>query len=107
MVWEIQGSTGSLRIEATGYMHFGESEIWLRTNQDPPRIIPLPYGYSDGLESLGPAASGVARMYRQFASDLRDGTSLTPDFETAKARDRVLDAILESARSSRAETIAY
>ena len=50
---------------------------------------------------LGHEASvvGVARLYAQFAADLRDKTADAPDFAVALDRHRVLEAITRAAET--------
>ncbi|WP_207481783.1 Gfo/Idh/MocA family protein [Arenibaculum pallidiluteum] len=94
MVWEIQGTEGSLRIEGpSGYIHLGDLAITCRRGQAPAQRLTVPASYAKDDLGLGAGAAGVARLYAQFASDLQSGTSIAPDFQTALSRHRALDAI--------------
>ena len=107
MVWEIQGTEGSLRIEtATGYMHFGDLAITCRVGRQPPQRLPVPVRYTNDEPGLGVAAQGVARLYAQLASDLRDGGRTAPDFQVALARHRVLDAIAKASETGQRQSVA-
>jgi predicted dehydrogenase len=101
LTWEIQGKEGSLLVEAAsaGYLHLGDLSITLREGTGPARSLPVPHAYTVGDHGLSGGAAGVARLYAQFASDLRRGTQTVPDFRTALARHRVLDAISRSAQT--------
>lgn len=106
MVWEIQGNDGSLRVEtATGYFHFGDLAITCRRGREPVQRLTVPPTYSASDLPIGGGALGVARLYAQFAADLRDGTALTPDFAVARARQRELQAIIEAAETGRRQQV--
>ncbi|WP_062018532.1 Gfo/Idh/MocA family protein [Aureimonas sp. AU4] len=104
MVWEIQGTEGSLRVEtASGYVHFGDLAIAFRRGREPVQQLQVPPAYAASDLPIGAAAAGVARLYAQFAADIRDGTDEAPDFAVALDHHRVLDAIARSAMSGRRE----
>lgn len=99
-VWEIQGTEGSLRVEsASGYIHFTDFTITLRRGGEPVQSLPVPPVYASPDLQLDAPAAGVARLYSQFAADLRDGTAHAPDFAVALDRHRVLDAITRAAET--------
>ncbi|MEE2951877.1 MAG: Gfo/Idh/MocA family oxidoreductase [Pseudomonadota bacterium] len=107
MVWEIQGTEGSLRMETTsGYLHFGDLAITYRRGHEPVQRLTTPPAYFEPDLQLGPGAAGVARLYTRFAADIRDGTAEAPDFTVALARHRVLDAITRSALTGRRQHVA-
>lgn len=100
MVWEIQGTEGSLRVEtASGYIHFGDVTITLRRGRVPVQQLQVPPAYAAPDLQLDAPAAGVARLYAQFAADLRDGTTDAPDFAVALDRHRVLEAITQAAET--------
>lgn len=106
-VWEIQGTEGNLRIEASsGYIHLGDLAITCRCGHQPAQRLAVPAAYAAGNVGLGVGAAGVARLYAQFAADLHDGTSIAPDFDTALSRHRVLEAVLEAAETGRRQDVA-
>lgn len=97
LVWEIQGTEGSLRVEtASGYIHFGDMTITLRRGSEPVQQLQVPTAYADPDLQLEAPAAGVARLYAQLAADLRDGTADAPDFAVALDRHRVLEAITQA-----------
>jgi predicted dehydrogenase len=97
LVWEIQGTEGSLRVEtASGYIHFGDMTITLRRGSEPVRHLRVPTAYAAPDLQLEAPAAGVARLYAQLAADLRDGTADAPDFAVALDRHRVLEAITQA-----------
>ncbi|MBZ6110907.1 MULTISPECIES: Gfo/Idh/MocA family protein [Streptomyces] len=100
MVWEIQGTEGSVRVEsASGYIHFTDFTITLCRGSEPAQVLPVPPAYAAPDLQLDAPAAGVARLYAQFAADLRDGTAVAPDFAVALYRHRVLDAITRAAET--------
>jgi predicted dehydrogenase len=107
MVWEIQGSDGSLLIEAAagGFLHTGDLAITVRRGQEQSQRIAIPAAYLSDGNGLGGAAAGVARLYTQFAADLATGTSRVPDFGTALVRHRTLDAIARAAATGQSQRI--
>ena len=98
IVWEIQGSEGSLTVEAStgGHLHFSDLTVTFRRGHEPARVLAIPSGETG---NLGKGAAGVARLYRQLALDLAAGTTGVPDFGTAVTRHRTLDAIVASSRT--------
>ncbi|WUH99401.1 Gfo/Idh/MocA family oxidoreductase [Spirillospora sp. NBC_00431] len=48
---------------------------------------------ADGMSALPARASNVARLYRQLAADLRDGTRTVPDFHEAHAVHTLIERI--------------
>ncbi|MGW4840375.1 Gfo/Idh/MocA family protein [Streptomyces globisporus] len=100
MVWEIQGAEGSVRVEsASGYLHFTDFTITLRRGSEPVQVIQAPPAHAAPDLQLDAPAAGVARLYAQFAADLRDGTADAPDFAVALDRHRVLEAITRNAET--------
>ncbi|MGV0095531.1 Gfo/Idh/MocA family protein [Streptomyces californicus] len=99
-VWEIQGNEGSVRVEsASGYLHFTDFAITLRRGSEPVQVLQAPPAYAAPDLQLDAPAAGVARLYAQFAADLRDGTADAPDFAVALDRHRVLKAITRAAET--------
>jgi len=107
MVWEIQGTEGSLRIETpSGYLHFGDLAITCCRGRGPVQRLAVPPAYFAPDRQLGPGAAGVARLYAQFTADIRDGTSEAPGFAVALDRHRVLNAITRASETGRRQHVA-
>ncbi|MFD6138316.1 Gfo/Idh/MocA family protein [Promicromonospora sp. NPDC060271] len=99
-VWEIQGTEGSVRVEsASGYLHFTDLTITLSRGSEPVQVLQVPPAYAAPDLQLDAPAAGVARLYAQFAADLRDRTADAPDFAVALDRHRVLEAIARAAET--------
>ncbi len=108
MVWEIQGTEGSLRVEtASGYIHFGDVTITLRRGSESVQRLQVPPAYAAPDLQLDAPAAGVARLYAQFAADLRDGTADAPDFAVALDRHRVLEAITQAAETGHRQHLSH
>ncbi|MGN7773668.1 Gfo/Idh/MocA family protein [Phyllobacterium sp. 22552] len=108
MVWEIQGTEGSLRVEtASGYIHFGDVTITLRCGSEPVQRLQVPPAYAAPDLQLDAPAAGIARLYAQFAADLRDGTADAPDFAVALDRHRVLEAITKAAETGHRQHLSH
>ncbi|WP_261337792.1 Gfo/Idh/MocA family protein [Rhizobium leguminosarum] len=108
MVWEIQGTEASLRVEtASGYIHFGDVTITLRRGSEPVQRLQVPPAYAAPDLQLDAPAAGVARLYAQFAADLRDGTADAPDFAVALDRHRVLEAITQAAETGYRQHLSH
>ncbi|GHB12493.1 oxidoreductase [Streptomyces tendae] len=100
MVWEIQGTEGSVRVEsASGYIHFTDFTITLCRGSEPVQVLEVPPAYAAPDLQLDAPAAGVARLYAQFAADLRNGTADAPDFAVALDRHRALEAITRAAET--------
>jgi predicted dehydrogenase len=112
LLWEINGTEGDLLISG-GNVHVstedgGALELHGGRGDDAelaPLAIPESYRIVGADVPEGPPRN-VARLYTQFAADLRDGTAVTPSFEHALFRYRTVDAIEEAVRSGLRQTIA-
>jgi predicted dehydrogenase len=86
--WEINGSKGDLVLTgSTGHVQFGRFKLEGGREEDKEvkeMVIPLSY-YELAKNAPTGLASNNARLYAQFANDIREGTHLTPDFEHALA----------------------
>lgn len=101
LLWEINGTQGDLQLTAAGG-HAQIFEMSLRGGRGQeqelhPLAIPAAHCWVPG-DLAGPALN-VAQMYALFASDIREGTRLCPDFDDAVVRHRTVAAIEEAAAS--------
>lgn len=97
---EINGSAGDLQITAMGG-HAQLLDLELKgASGDDKALAPLAVPDRYALVPVeGSAAGNVARVYRQLAIDLRDGTAISPRFDDAVRRHQMLEAIAASAES--------
>ncbi|MGW3986560.1 Gfo/Idh/MocA family protein [Streptomyces sp. NPDC004830] len=106
LLWEINGTEGDLVLTGdSGHLQFGQVELrGARGDQRELRPLTVPDDYLlpdgiDRLPSLQGPAHVVAHAYHQLRTDLRDGTSVVPDFAHAAAHHRLLDRVVRAARS--------
>lgn len=89
--WEINGTEGDLVVTApSGHIQLMPITIeGAHGDQQHVEFLEVPQTYRP-LKNLDPIAQSqayaVAHAYRQFAEDLRDGTTVVPDFEHAVIR---------------------
>jgi predicted dehydrogenase len=103
-LWEINGTSGTLRITADA----AQPQIFPLTvagarGRDEPAELPVPTSLTrkwPGLSSLeGAPAFNVGRAYAAFAANIDNGTHSVPDFADAVRRHEVIAAIDRSAVS--------
>lgn len=88
--WEINGSDGDLVLTAAhGNLQVADLRLFGGRGDDQ-AVSEIPAPAADAFQ--GPGAN-VARLYAQFARDLREGIRLAPDFDHAVRRHRLLDEI--------------
>jgi predicted dehydrogenase len=91
--WEINGSDGDLVLTAEhGNIQVADLRLSGGRGGDP-AVSEIPIPAADAFQ--GPGAN-VARLYAQFARDLREGTRVAPDFDHALRRHRLLAEIERS-----------
>jgi predicted dehydrogenase len=107
LLWEINGSEGDLQLTSAG----GQPQIFeleLRGGkgaQSSLELLPVPEQYRwSPPQGPGPSTN-VAQAYACFARDYREGTHLSPTFEDAVTRHRMLNAIETSAASGQRQTL--
>lgn len=101
-LWEINGSNGTLLLTADGG-HPAVFPITIKGSQGDEKelkILEVPASYDlVGMQGLYPAAYNIAQQYRRLSKDIFEGTHLTPGFDQALFRHRVIQAIENSAKS--------
>jgi predicted dehydrogenase len=92
-VWEINGTAGDLLVTGeTGFANMASLDVTGSRGRGTPAALLAPKEFED-LSELSIPADNVARLYRQFAVDVAEGTRVAPDFEVALRRHRLLEAI--------------
>lgn len=98
--WEINGTAGDLLLTADNG-NFQTADLSLsagRGDDDAMRPLRIPDRYyTDVPRDLTGPAHNVAQLYAQYARDLAEGTSLTPDFPHALHRHRFIDVVQRAA----------
>jgi predicted dehydrogenase len=101
LLWEINGTEGDLQVTAEG----GHAQIFdlslagARGEDRGLRPMAVPAAHRWVPETLAGPAVNVGQMYACFATDLRDGTRLCPDFDHAVRRHRMVAAIEDACRT--------
>jgi predicted dehydrogenase len=98
LLWEINGSEGDLRLSGPGgHTQFVPLSLSGARGEEP-AVAPLALPDVLAGDTVdGPRVGNVRRLYAAFARDLREGSSLAPDFACALDIHRVLAAIELSA----------
>jgi predicted dehydrogenase len=94
MRWEINGTKGDLVITApSGHTQLAALKLQGGRNQDS-RVedLTIPESYFSN-HLPGGMSGNTARIYEQFAKDLREGTYSTPDFAHALRQHKLLSVI--------------
>ena len=107
LLWEINGTEGDLQVTADG----GQMQIFDTTvrggrgAQSSLEVLPVPEQYRwSPPQGPGPSAN-VAQSYVRFAQDYREGTHLSPTFDDAVTRHRMLNAIETAAATGQRQTL--
>ncbi|QMU73033.1 Gfo/Idh/MocA family protein [Streptacidiphilus sp. P02-A3a] len=96
---EVHGRRGRLLLLADDDSLVGPRLTLLHGHgHDEPTPLPLPDRYLPRLTGVPPAVSNVHQVYADLAEAIRTGAPLEPDFDTAAAMHRTLDAIKASDR---------
>jgi predicted dehydrogenase len=99
LLWEINGTEGDLQVTALGgHIQLFETTIrGANGAQSSLEVLPVPEQYRWAPpQGIG---TNVAQAYVHFARDYRQGTHLSPTFDDAVTRHRMLDAIETAAAS--------
>ncbi len=105
LLWEINGTEGDLQLTAAG----GQAQIFEMTvrggkgTRSSLEVLPAPEKYQWS-PPQGPSTN-VAQAYARFARDYREGTHLSPTFDDAVTRHRMLDAIETAAATGQRRTL--
>jgi predicted dehydrogenase len=106
--WEINGSEGDLVLtSAIGNLQVADLKLEGGRREDTVvKPINIPAAYFELAPSAPEGfAANVARIYAQFARDLRDGTRRTPDFSHGVTRHRLLEAITTADRTGTVQKV--
>jgi predicted dehydrogenase len=111
LLWEINGTDGTLRITAdAAYPEIFPLTVAGAQGRNEPAELAIPATLTQkwpALTSLeGAPAYNVGRAYAAFAADIDNGTRTVPDFAAAVRRHEVIAAIERSAASGERVTVA-
>lgn len=100
---EIFGDKGTIVLYAPKTIQFGAHELLGANSADAElQELTVPdayYSVPDSLREDDTPVLNIAQVYRAFAQDLQEGTSLTSDFADAVKVHKLIDAIQKSAQT--------
>jgi predicted dehydrogenase len=102
--WEINGTDGDLVLTGNhGHLQLAPVTLYgARGSDAEPVELPVPAEYHlvpRYRDRPGDSAANLANAYAQLLADIDRGTPQLPDFDHGARRHRLLDAIVESART--------
>jgi predicted dehydrogenase len=97
----IEGTEGRLELTAPDHPHVTPVTVRGARGRDPLAPLTPPEGSDAFADRAGTPAHALLHTYAAVRDDLRDGTTLAPDFAHAVRRHRLLDAIQRSAATGR------
>jgi predicted dehydrogenase len=104
---EVYGREGTLVVSGEDSPQLGQLALQGARGGNALAPLPLPQGFAAKADDLAPRdAVNVGRLYASFAQAIRGGAASHPDFESAVALHRVIDAIEQASKSGRAVTVS-
>ncbi len=102
-LFEIHGEEGDLQLTATSRASMQRQELNLKGGRGDSlalAYLPIPGKYRWVPERVPPdSAYNVAQLYMRLADSIRDGKSVSPGFEAAVTRHRLLDSIVRASET--------
>ena len=102
-LFEILGEKGDLQLTATSRASMPRQELDVkgaRGDEKELADLPIPSKYRWVPEGVSPDSRyNVAQLYAKLADSIRDGKPVSPGFDTAVIRHRLLDAIVRASES--------
>jgi predicted dehydrogenase len=108
LLWEITGTEGELQVSGP----LGHVQLTVLTlkggkgaaQELQPMAVPESYRHTE--LGLPTTAVNVAEAYRLIEGDMRNGTRLAPSFDVAVARHRMIEAVVEAAKTGMRQKFA-
>src|SRR5271169_47746 len=102
-LFEIHGEVGDLQLTATSRASMQRQELKLKgARGDAKELVelPIPVKYRWVPEGLAPDSRyNVAQLYARLAESIRDGKPISPGFDAAVTRHRLLNAIVRASET--------
>jgi predicted dehydrogenase len=102
-LFEIHGDQGDLQLTATSRASMQRQELNVRGargNEKELAELPIPGKYRRVPEGVEPDSRyNVAQLYARLAEGIRDGKPISPGFDAAVTRHRLLDAIVRASET--------
>ena len=103
LVFEIHGDQGDLQLTATSRASMQRQELNVRGARGDEKELaelPIPGKYRWVPEGVAPDSRyNVAQLYARLAEGIRDGKPISPGFDAAVTRHRLLDAIVRASET--------
>lgn len=109
--WEIIGTNGELVLTADFNGNIQNTALTLKGGQEEAVTMSemaVPNKYMEAVKEIpdGPGKLGnIGYIYASLAKDIREGTSLTPDFAHAAKRHRLYDTIMMASNTGVAQKV--
>ena len=112
--WQINGTAGDLRVDVVGGSP-GVQPAAVHGARHGSAFAPMPVpqsyaqritGDPDALAALDISAYNVAALYDQLAIDIREGTHIGADFDSAVQRHRMISAIEQASQTGARQTLS-
>jgi predicted dehydrogenase len=102
-LFEIHGDQGDLQLTATSRASMQRQELNVRGARGDEKelaALPIPGKYRWVPEGVAPDSRyNVAQLYARLAESIRDGKPVSPGFDAAVTRHRLLDAIVRASET--------
>ncbi|MFC7219475.1 Gfo/Idh/MocA family protein [Streptomyces polyrhachis] len=104
---EVHGRAGRLVLTAADdSLVAPDFTLYASDGAAPLTELPVPAAYFRTLPDAPPALRNVAQVYADLAHGIRTGEAVTPDFSTAVATHRLLDAVKRAAATGERQRMA-
>jgi predicted dehydrogenase len=108
-LFEIHGDEGDLVLAATSRASMQRQELRLQGARGvgtPLADMPIPGKYRWVPEAVPQGSPyNVAQLYVKLADSIRDGSPASPNFQSAVARHRLIDAIMLASETGRKQVV--
>jgi predicted dehydrogenase len=108
-LFEIHGEQGDLQLTATSRASMQRQELNVRGARGGEKELaelPIPGKYRWVPEGIAPDSRyNVAQLYARLAEGIRNGKPISPGFDAAVARHRMLDAIVRASETGMKQVI--
>src|SRR6202035_800615 len=102
-LFEIHGDQGDLRLTPTSRASMQRQELNVRGARGDEKELaelPIPVKYPSVPEGIAPDSRyNVAQLYARLAEGIRNGKPISPGFDSAVTRHRLIDAIVRASET--------
>lgn len=106
LLWEINGTDGDLQLVGDYQLQLSELTVsGARGDDKELATLEVPARYRQASPSLPIRVANIGEAYLRVEADLRTGSRTAPSFDDAVTRHRMVEAVLEAARSGQRQTL--